>query len=86
MDTQNQTRKIGELEVAVFGSEEQQIPGLVTEFKAFKLLLNGDGTVPGVVQKVGIMWRIHVWLLCAGSAGLGSGATILIQSALTHGK
>lgn len=38
----------------------------------------GNGEL-GDHQKVTIMWRIHVWLLCAGSAGLGTVFTIIIQ-------
>lgn len=38
----------------------------------------GNGEL-GDHQKVGIMWRIHVWLLCAASAGLGTVFTLAIQ-------
>jgi hypothetical protein len=33
----------------------------------------------GVSQKVDVMWRIHVWVLCSISAGLGVIVTLLIQ-------
>ena len=38
----------------------------------------GNGEL-GVAQQNSIMWRVHVWVLCALSAGLGIAATVVIQ-------
>lgn len=41
--------------------------------------LYGDGAGLGVSQKVSVLWRIHVWLLCLLSGIFGSGVTLFIQ-------
>jgi 1-aminocyclopropane-1-carboxylate deaminase/D-cysteine desulfhydrase-like pyridoxal-dependent ACC family enzyme len=35
-------------------------------------LLNGEKGGLGLLQKVEIMWRFHVWVLCTASAGAGA--------------
>ena len=41
--------------------------------------LYGSHGVPGVAYKVGIMWRIHVWVLCTLSGVIGVIGTIAVQ-------
>ncbi len=74
---------LGDLNTAVFGNHEQQVIGLKKEMSIMKELLIGDGSDTGLVQKVTIMWRIHVWLLVALGTVLGSLITVLIQR-VTH--
>lgn len=38
----------------------------------------GNGSL-GIAQQNNIMWRIHVWVLCAASAVFGTFGTIIIQ-------
>lgn len=46
--------------------------------------LYGDGTNLGLSQKVSVLWRMHVWLLCTLSALAGSLATIAVQRLFLH--
>lgn len=79
MPTSNDSSDIEDLKTAVFGCNEQQVPGLKREVYEIKMSLVGDGKILGLVQKVGVMWRLHVWLLCVFSGAAGSGLTLLIQ-------
>lgn len=36
-----------------------------------RILFGREGML-GLAQQVNVLWRIHVWLLCSMSAGLGS--------------
>ena len=47
------------------------------------LTLFGRNGEPGIAHKVGFMWRIHVWVLCAGSGMVGYGFHWMIE---TFGK
>jgi hypothetical protein len=44
-------------------------PGMIKAVSSHAHILHGNGNF-GVVQKVNIMWRLHVWVLCTLS-GLG---------------
>ncbi len=45
--------------------------------------LYGDGKELGISQKVTVLWRLHVWLLCLLSGLAGSAITLGVQK-LTH--
>jgi hypothetical protein len=49
------------------------------EFRKFRDIFEGNGDKLGVLAEHRIMWRAHVWLLCAASGGLGVAATVFIQ-------
>ena len=74
-----QTQKLKELDTAVFGNKSQQIPGLLSKNRDLDLMLNGDGITPGLVGKVAIMWRVHVWLMFGFGGIFGSVMTMAIQ-------
>jgi hypothetical protein len=42
-------------------------------------LLQGEHGQLGLLQKVEIMWRMHVWVLCSISAGLGGALTLMVR-------
>lgn len=48
-------------------------------FSPVSLLLQGDNGKLGVLAQHRIMWRIHVWVLCAASTAIGSLITIGLQ-------
>lgn len=41
----------------------------------------GNGEL-GIAQQNNIMWRVHVWMLCTLSAGLGAIATVILHKIL----
>lgn len=42
-------------------------------------VLHGDTDHMGIITKVQILWRGHIWLYCTLSAGLGSIITLYVQ-------
>lgn len=68
---------IQELQAAVFGCEDTQQDGLNTRVKEIEVELNGNGEM-GLKQKVSVMWRAHVWILCTLSGLVGSALTLII--------
>jgi hypothetical protein len=53
-------------------------PGIVQELATMRHVLYGNGTL-GLIQKVGVIWRSYVWVLCTASGFAGSGITILVH-------
>jgi hypothetical protein len=51
--------------------------GLMQTTLTHQHALFGDEKELGATQKVSIMWRVHVWLLCTFSAIAGAGAVQL---------
>ena len=47
-------------------------------------LLQGTQGQLGLLQKVEVMWRAHVWLLCAASAAGGSIGTLALKAYFLH--
>ena len=68
-----------EVREAVFGNESKRIVGLKGELSEMRQVIHGDGKELGLFQRVNIMWRVHVWVLCVLSGAAGSGLTLLIQ-------
>lgn len=59
-------------------------PGLLHKVRTHETILSGDvetGSL-GIVQKVGIMWRVHVWLLCGFSGAIGGAIGYLVRGIL----
>ncbi len=50
---------------------EEDMPGLVKRLATLEKLLLGPEGKDGVIHQVRTMWRVHVWLLCMASGGLG---------------
>ena len=46
--------------------------GMLSKVDKHEVALYGEGDHPGILTKVNIMWRVHVWLLCSVSGGLGA--------------
>jgi hypothetical protein len=48
-------------------------PGLLSRVAGMERILFGQGQEDhwGMVQKVNVLWRMHVWVLCTMSAGAG---------------
>jgi len=76
MDAEQQ---IDELQVAVFGRDDQQELGLKRRVNTVEKELAGSGSELGLKQKVNVMWRLHVWILCSFSGIAGSLLTLMIQ-------
>ena len=45
-------------------------PGLTARVNEYWKILNGNGNL-GLIQKVSIMWRAHVWVMCTLSGIIG---------------
>lgn len=46
-------------------------PGLVARVGIIERVLFGKETEKGLMFRVSIMWRLHLWILCTLSAGAG---------------
>jgi hypothetical protein len=53
-------------------------PGLLHKVEQIRAELYGNGTM-GLIQKVTIMWRAHVWILCGLSGVVGSFVTAMVK-------
>ena len=51
--------------------DSDEFKTLKEEFHKLKYKCDGNGTF-GIFQKVDIMWRVHVWLLCGFSTIVGA--------------
>lgn len=49
----------------------EDAPGLLHNVAKHGHALYGDNGHDGLISRVAIMWRIHVWVLCSVSAGFG---------------
>lgn len=58
-------------------------PGLLHDVKDLKQVIYGNG-VAGLVHKVNIIWRAHVWLLCTASGFAGSIITLIAYRAVAE--
>lgn len=68
MDTD---QKLDRLLVLIEGAGKDAPPGILHRLNQYDELLlgkNGDG---GMISKVNMMWRAHIWILCTFSAGAG---------------
>ena len=50
---------------------EEDIPGVVKRVATLEELLMGRRGNDGMVHQVRTMWRVHIWILCSLSGGLG---------------
>jgi hypothetical protein len=75
--SQDNSRKLDEILVWIRGDETN--PGFSERLRLVEKLLFGREGNRGLIQEHTIMWRIHVWVLCSFSAGLGVLITLLIQ-------
>lgn len=76
---ESRVEDIEDLKAAVFGCESQQTPGLNRKVARIEQVLSGDDDSLGLTQKVNIVWRVHVWLLCLFSGIAGSFLTLAVQ-------
>ena len=56
----------------------EDAPGLLHKVNTHSELLLGKDGSRGVVQKVDLMWRAHIWILCTLSGGLGFAAQFVL--------
>lgn len=61
---------------------EPGAPGLLARQSLDEETLYGTKGNIGLVNKVNIMWRIHVWVLCTMSALAGYSLNNIVQGAL----
>lgn len=64
-------------------SMKDQLGGVEAVVSRHDKELYGDGASLGISQKVNVLWRLHVWLLCLLSGLAGSGITLAFQK-LVH--
>lgn len=79
MPNEQLQRDVRELQSQVFGDDEIQEPGLKRRYDSLRIEVMGDGKEFGIKNKVDIMWRVHVWLLCSFSAIIGGAITLIAQ-------
>jgi hypothetical protein len=60
------SKKLDRILMILEGQPDQ--PGLIATVQKHHQILHGNGSGFGLVQKVSVMWRIHVWVLCTCSA------------------
>lgn len=53
-------------------------PGLVARVAEHDVILNGRSGTLGLLQKVAVMWRAHVWVIASLSAIIGWVAKTLL--------
>lgn len=59
--------------------EENKLDFIADQVKAIFELLNGKDGNLGMLQKVAVMWRVHVWLLCTASASFGAISILILR-------
>lgn len=59
-------------------------PGLVQIVSSHSEALFGVRGRNGIIQRVDVMWRVHVWILCSVSAGAGIFATKAVEYLAKH--
>lgn len=57
--------------VQLLEGDGENAPGIVGRLGMVERILFGKDGAGGIVQEHKVMWRIHVWLLCTGSAAVG---------------
>lgn len=62
--------KVDRLLMAVEGDGDA-VPGMALRLTLVERVLFGKDGGEGLMTKVTILWRIHLWVLCSLSAGLG---------------
>lgn len=57
--------------IHILEGEGDSAPGLMARLSILERVLWGKNNQDGIVQKVNILWRMHVWVLCtlSGLAG-----------------
>lgn len=59
-------------------------PGFNERIKLIEKILFGTEGRRGLIQEHIVMWRVHVWILCALSTLLGSIITLAVQNIVKH--
>lgn len=63
----------------LLSGDGQDAPGLMARVAGIERALYGqEANREGVIYKVNILWRVHVWVLCTLSALAGSALTMLV--------
>jgi hypothetical protein len=59
--------------IQLLEGDGESAPGVVARLGSLEMLMYGDKNERnlGIKTKVTIMWRVHIWLLCTGSALAG---------------
>lgn len=71
--------KVQRILVIIEGTGEDA-PGLMARLSLVERVLFGkENQDQGLVYKVGVLWRVHVWILCSLSAALGFALRELIR-------
>ena len=64
-------QKLDRLLVLIEGAGNDAPPGILHRLNQYDELLLGKAGEGGIVSKVNLMWRAHIWILCTFSAGAG---------------
>lgn len=57
---------------------DEELHNMKEDLKRIKYKLDGNGSF-GTFQKVDVMWRAHIWLLCGLSTVLGAAIVSLFH-------
>ncbi len=63
--------QVHEILVYIKGTDDGSLPGLNRYVIEIREVLFGVKGRNGVIQRVDIMWRIYIWLLCSLSGAFG---------------
>ena len=76
-ETDSTDRKVDRSLQLLEGDEDA--PGLMKRVAFMETLLFGKDRASGMIHKVTVMWRIHIWVLCTASAFVGFMARELVK-------
>ena len=76
-------KKLDRIMIFLEGAGEDA-PGLLHNVAKHSSALYGSNGQDGLISRVAIMWRVHVWVLCSVSAGFGFMLKTVIESLMKH--
>ena len=75
------SRKLDELILLIKGQDDA--PGMLARIALHEEVLFGHRGNSGLINKVNMMWKLHTWLLCSLSAGVGASLSELVHFVIT---
>jgi len=72
-------RKLDEV-ILLLKGQGDDAPGLLHKVAQHGRALYGTNGHDGLISRVAIMWRRHVWILCTVSAGIGGALGFILKS------